>query len=223
MSDTMEAAVWRALDNSCNICKLRGGYVADNVCESDRCPTFIARVALHVAAHKRHVPPAPFKAGDRVRITPTGKSHLDCYRAVLQTGCTHGTGMVTDTTDPFGRVGISPTVSPWLRVYLDPQDLELIPAKPAPSRPKQYEWPDEFKNMAPPAPALPGEWRDWPDRCGRWLKLDDPDTDDYAILWKITCVSPDCLRVNRDGAIFTRRDCSPDTRWLRLPDAPSNA
>ena len=73
-----------------------------------------------------------------------------------------------------------------------------------------------------PAPALPGEWRDYPDANGLWLcyKNGRPGV---AILVVVTN-RPQAF--HQDWRILSFRtpiQHDPAHRWLRLPDAPPNA
>ena len=88
--------------------------------------------------------------------------------------------------------------------------------------PKQYEWPDEFKNMAKPAPALPGEWRNYPDGSGRWVAYDANEDYNPRHPIHVTLGGDGVVTNLHTGRRILRVNNIPP-RWLRLPDAPPNA
>jgi len=94
------------------------------------------------------------------------------------------TGTVEHTVEEYVVVHMDGTQS--TSVYKDSQ-LELIPPKPA--------------------PAQPGEWREYPDMVGWWIPYLLGTTYDRAMYFPIS-------------AIAEQRLCPSVHRWLRLPDLP---
>jgi len=88
-------------------------------------------------------------------------------------------------------------------------NIKIEDATPAPSRPK-------------PAPALPGEWRDYPDRSGWWAAYDaNEDYNPYRPIY-VTLGGDGVVTNLHTGRRILRVNNIPP-RWLRLPDAPPNA
>ena len=100
------------------------------------------------------------------------------------------TGTVCDTGD-FHGIWVHLDCHPDTHVLFRACDLELIPAKIA--------------------PAQPGEWRDYPDGPGWWVKR-NPPSDEPHWVWERPLVYHQAEPAGYDGI---HKNC-----WLRLPDKP---
>ena len=186
------------------------------------------------------------KPGESVKITvPTSENPRPCLRKGDRVRFDGMFGTVESTEDMHG-IWVDLEIGHRKQLTLCRYcDLELIPANPAPTQPQpniervleimrelasashteaqMKLLADEYNRaMAPPAPALPGEWRDYPDANGLWLcyKNGRPGV---AILVVVTN-RPQAF--HQDWRILSFRtpiQHDPAHRWLRLPDAPSNA
>jgi hypothetical protein len=74
------------------------------------------------------------------------------------------------------------------------------------------------------APALPGEWRDWPDGPGWWVAMHTPEirTHGYINLVLITTMTERAVIGKGqygNHLMFDKQTCQ-SSPWLRLPDLP---
>lgn len=84
---------------------------------------------------------------------------------------------------------------------------------------------EELNRLATPAPAQPGEWRDWPDCLGWWTAMHVPEIRTYTYWTPMLLLRVDETSVTTkshiDGKMITfERAKHPDRHWLRLPDLP---